>query len=176
VKRQDVLLRGFARLATRISHAHLLFVGDGPRRAELVSLADDLGIAERVTFAGYTDRPEQFLALMDVFALTSESEGMPLAILEAWAASKPVVASRVGGVPELIVDGLTGLLFEPGDDAHLAQQLQQIEGNAPLAHALGRAGHCLVRDQFDTRVMANAYEGQYRKLLEASVALEGACQ
>ena len=123
VKRQDVLLRGFARLVANRPSSHLLIVGEGANRAGLESLAAALGISSKVTFAGYASRPERFLAAMDVFALTSDSEGMPLSILEAWAAGKPVVASRVGGVPELIEDGRNGLLVPAGDDVALADRL-----------------------------------------------------
>src|SRR5262249_55707283 len=117
IKRQDVLIRAFARVAARHPESRVLLVGDGPLRAVLEALAAPLGVGDRVTFAGYRDRPERFLRLMDVFALTSRSEGMPLAILEAWAAGLPVVASRVGGIPEVVADGRTGLLFPAGDDA-----------------------------------------------------------
>jgi glycosyltransferase involved in cell wall biosynthesis len=165
VKRQDVLLRGFARLTAGGVAAHLLLVGDGPKREDLQVLAARLGVAGRVTFAGYTDRPERFLAAMDAFALTSDSEGMPLSVLEAWAAGKPVVASRVGGVPELIADGRTGLLFPAGDDAALSDRLRWLVHNRSLACALGEAGRSLVQDRFDTRVMADAYEQHYRELM-----------
>jgi glycosyltransferase involved in cell wall biosynthesis len=167
LKRHDVLLRGFARL--RRPTARLLIVGDGPTREELVSLAASLGVTDRVMFAGYQDRPERALAAMDVFALTSDSEGMPLAILEAWAAGKPVVASRVGGVPELVADGRTGLLFAAGDDRALAGCLDRLLNDRPLAGALGEAGRALVRERYDTRVMARAYLRHYRDLLRSTV-------
>jgi glycosyltransferase involved in cell wall biosynthesis len=167
LKRQDVLLRGFARL--RHPTARLLIVGDGPAREELVGLAAGLGVTDRVVFAGYRERPERALAAMDVFALTSDSEGMPLAILEAWAAGKPVVATRVGGVPELIADGRTGLLFPAGNDVALAQHLDRLLTDPSQATRLGAAGRETVRDRYDTRVMAGTYLGHYRDLLRSSV-------
>jgi glycosyltransferase involved in cell wall biosynthesis len=167
LKRQDVLLHGFARL--QHPTARLLIVGDGPAREELVSLAANLGITDRVVFAGYRDRPERALAAMDVFALTSDSEGMPLAILEAWAAGKPVVASRVGGVPELVADGRTGLLFPAGDDAALAGCLDRLLRDRSLTEALGEAGRARVRNRYDTRTMAGTYLGHYRDLLRSTV-------
>ena len=167
LKRQDVLLHGFARL--RHPTARLLVVGDGPAREELVNLAARLGVTDRVVFAGYREHPERALAAMDVFALTSDSEGMPLAILEAWAAGKPVVATRVGGVPELIADGCTGLLFPAGDDTALARHLDRLLTDRPLATRLGAAGRQTVRDRYDTRVMAGTYLRHYRDLLRSSV-------
>ena len=169
LKRQDVLLKGFARL--RHPTARLLIVGDGPAREELVNLAAQLGITTRVVFAGYRERPERALAAMDVFALTSDSEGMPLAVLEAWAAGKPVVATRVGGVPELVADGRTGLLFPAGDDAWLARALDQLLADPARARSLGAAGRALVRERYDTRVMAATYLRHYRALLPSPVGV-----
>jgi glycosyltransferase involved in cell wall biosynthesis len=170
VKRHDVLLRGFARL--KHPTARLLVVGDGPVREELVSLAAGLGISDRVVFAGYRDRPERALAAMDLFALTSDSEGMPLAILEAWAAGKPVIATRVGGVPELVADGRTGLLFPAGDDGSLAERMNWLLTDPALGDALGVAGRALVRERFDTRVMAATYLRHYRALIRPVVRVE----
>jgi glycosyltransferase involved in cell wall biosynthesis len=167
LKRQDVLLNGFARLDHPT--ARLLIVGDGPAREELVNLAARLGITDRVVFAGYRERPERALAAMDVFALTSDSEGMPLAILEAWAAGKPVLATRVGGVPELVADGRTGVLFPAGDDAALAYRLNRLLADVPAAAAMGAAGRALVRERYDTRAMAATYLGHYRDLLRSFV-------
>ncbi|HVT79143.1 MAG TPA: glycosyltransferase, partial [Phycisphaerae bacterium] len=120
VKSQDVLLRGFSRLS---GQPHLLLVGGGPLEAGLRALAHALNIAGRVHFAGYQSDPTPYLHAMDIFALTSSSEGMPLSILEAWAASLPVVGSRVGGLPALIEDQATGFLFDAGDDEALARVL-----------------------------------------------------
>lgn len=166
VKRHDILLQAFARLHHRSTQ--LLIVGEGPLRPELLGLAERLGVSDRVKFAGYLDRPERALAAMDVFALTSQSEGMPLAILEAWAAGKPVVASRVGGVPELVDDGRTGLLFESGDVETLAGLLDRLLADRELGRALGSAGQALARSRFDTRVMSETYRRHYRMLLSAS--------
>jgi sugar transferase (PEP-CTERM/EpsH1 system associated) len=167
IKRQDLLIRAFARVAARHPAARLLLVGDGPLRNALETLTTTLGVGDRVTFAGYRDRPERFLRLMDVFALTSRSEGMPLAILEAWASGLPVVASRVGGVPEVVADGRTGLLFPPGDEAALATHLERLLTDPVAARALGDAGRAEVREKFDVRTMCDTYQRYYRALLRA---------
>jgi sugar transferase (PEP-CTERM/EpsH1 system associated) len=165
IKRQDVLLRGFARLLEKVPGARLVLVGGGPEREALEGLARDLGIADRSTFAGVRDRPEEFLAAMDAFALTSRSEGTPLAVLEAWAAGKPVVASAVGGIPELVRDGETGILFPPGDSNALAERLVRLANDPAVRTRLGKAGRDRAAAQFDVGVMAAGYEGHYRSLL-----------
>jgi glycosyltransferase involved in cell wall biosynthesis len=111
IKRQDLLLRAFARLKVQVPSGHLIVVGDGPLREQLGRLATSLGLASSARFVGYQRQPERYYQAMDVFALTSRSEGIPQALLEALAAGLPVIASRVGGVPEVVEDGRTGLLF-----------------------------------------------------------------
>jgi len=165
VKRQDVLIRAFARLLPDFPAARLVLVGDGPLRAELEGLAGSLDLGGAVLFAGYRPDPERYLATMDVFALPSRAEAMPLVIPEAMAAGLPVVASRVGGIPELIVDGKTGLLVEPGDVAGLAARLRHLLADPQRAGELGRAGRALARAEYDVTAMARAYDRTYRELL-----------
>jgi glycosyltransferase involved in cell wall biosynthesis len=165
IKRQDRLLRAFAHGVARLSGSHLVLVGDGPLLADLQRLSFDLSIADRVHFVGQQAHPEQFLALMDVFALTSSSEGMPLAVLEAGAAGVPVVATRVGGLPEMIEEGVTGRLVDPDDERGLAAVLCELLENADRARHMGEAGRRRAQSLFDLRVMAGAYNAHYRELL-----------
>jgi sugar transferase (PEP-CTERM/EpsH1 system associated) len=165
VKRQDVLLRGFASLKSQMPEAHLLLVGDGPLLENLRYLAKELGLESLVHFAGYQANPEAYLQCMNVFALTSESEGMPLSVLEAWAAGVPVVASRVGGLPELIDDGQTGLLFPPNEDRTLATIFYQLLKDDALAGALGASGRERVESVFGLGRMAADYQRHYLQLL-----------
>jgi glycosyltransferase involved in cell wall biosynthesis len=173
VKRQDLLIRAFAKIAKQDPKPQLLLVGDGPAFDALRQLAVALGLSDRVRFAGYQARPEHFLHLMDIFALTSRLEGMPLAILEAWAAGRPVIASRVGGVPKLVTAGLTGLLFDSGDEAALSEAMSLLLASPDEARRLGEAGREYVRSRFDLRVMAGAYEQHYRDLLARSGTARG---
>lgn len=166
VKRQDLLLRAFARIARRNPCLRLLLVGDGPQRSHLAALSQQLGIESAVCFAGYQAKPEQFLRVMDVFALTSRMEGLPLAILEAWAAGLPVVASAVGGVPDLIEDNRNGILFPSGDEDVLTEVLSGVLGDPVRARALGDAGREEVTRRYDLQRMADDYERHYRDLLE----------
>lgn len=166
VKRQDRLLRAFGRVVQAVPEAHLLLVGDGPLRDELQTVATDLGIGDRVHFAGYTAQPERYLALMDTFALTSRSEGTPLAVLEAWAAGLPVIASRVGGLPDLLGGGSAGILFPPEDEDALAQGLQALLLAPDRARQMGFAGRRIVEASFTSEHMADEYERWYTSLLK----------
>ena len=168
VKCQDLLIRAFVRVRAECAAAHLLLVGDGPRRGALEQLAGELDLKSFVHFAGYQAQPQHYLQAMDIFALTSRLEGMPLAILEAWAARLPVVASRVGGVPKLVDDGTTGLLFDSGDQEALELALLRLLGDPTLARSLGAAGRRRVEAEFDTRQMAAKYMTQYLTLLKRS--------
>jgi len=164
VKQQAVLIQAFARVVAAFPAARLVLVGDGPLRAELEGIATALGVGNAVVFTGYQARPERYLAAMDVFVLPSRAEAMPLVIPEAWSAGRPVVASRVGGVPELIEDGKTGLLVEPGDVDGLAARLRQLLTNPSRARELGRAGRELAWARYDVAEMAGAYDRTYREL------------
>jgi glycosyltransferase involved in cell wall biosynthesis len=169
IKRQDLLIAAFARLRKQRPDAHLFLVGDGPLRDVLEQQAAHLGVADSVHFAGYQPHPERFLQGMDMFALTSRSEGMPLAVLEAWAAGVPVVASCVGGLPEMVSDQ-RGILFPPGDEVALVAALEALLADPVRARRLAEAGRTHVRAQFDVRVMAETYQRNYVQLLEPAGA------
>lgn len=162
VKRQDLLLGAFAAIAARHPQAWLLIVGDGPEHSALAALARDLGIASRTVFAGYQSRTERFLAAMDAFALSSRHEGLPLALLEAWASGLPVVSSAVGGIVRVVRNETNGLLFDNGDAAGLAHALERLIGDAALRGALARAGHEDVRSHYSLDRMADDYDHHYR--------------
>ncbi len=169
VKRQDLLIRAFQQVRARLADAHLLLVGDGPWLGRLRELVAGLGLADSVHFAGYQAQPAPYLQAMDLFALTSQSEGMPLAVLEAWAAGLPVVATRVGGLPELVDDGRTGILVAFGDDAALARALGDLLADPATARRLGAAGRDRVEARYSLRRMADEYQRHYNELLGRGV-------
>jgi glycosyltransferase involved in cell wall biosynthesis len=172
IKRQDLLLRAFGQvraLGAEAAQTHLLIVGDGPALGELRALTAALDLVPWVHFAGYQPAPERYYGAMDVFALTSRSEGMPLSVLEAWAAGLPVVATRVGGLPELVDDGRTGILVEFGDEAALAGALGGLIADRARARWLGAAGREQVEARFSLERMAEAYQRHYLELLGREV-------
>lgn len=169
IKKQSSLLRAFAALCGNFATIpfHLLIVGDGPERHNLKELVDQLGIRNRVTFTGYQSQPEYYLGLMDIFALSSRSEGMPLAVLEAWAAELPVVATRVGGLPQLIEHGKTGLLVEFDNIGEMTASIGRLAVDRQLSNQLGRAGRQLVGESYDSHRMWEKYQGIYHAHLSA---------
>ena len=167
IKRQTLLLQAMAGLTQRFPAVRLLLVGAGPERERLEQEASDLGIRDRVYFAGYQAEPGRYLQAMDVFALSSRSEGLPIALLEAWAAGLPVVSSAVGGIPKTVTHGENGLLFASGDVVALGAALALPLNEPSLASRLGRAGQRTVEAQYSVQRMANDYERHYECLLAA---------
>jgi glycosyltransferase involved in cell wall biosynthesis len=162
-----LLLEAFAAsVAAKHPRAALLFVGDGPLRRPLQERAQALGIAARVLFAGVRRDARELLEAVDVLVLPSGWEGSPMSVLEAMAAGKAVVATAVGGVPELIEDGRTGLLVPAGDIAHLGAALERLCIDSQSRARLGQAAQIHVRERFDEDSMARAYIHLYQQLLE----------
>lgn len=165
IKRHDVLLRAFAAVRERIPAARLLIVGDGQLREQLEALSRELGVAPAVHFAGYRASAEEYFRVLDVFALTSRSEGTPLAVLEACASGVPVVASAVGGLPDIVTHGRTGLLFPAGDVAALAGTLAGLLADPQARERLAGEAQRDVAARYGLERMAAEYRRQYQELL-----------
>jgi glycosyltransferase involved in cell wall biosynthesis len=165
VKRHDLLIRAVSKLLPFTPELHLMIVGDGPMREKLQVQARELSIEERVHFTGYQMHPEQYLRTMDVFALTSRSEGFPVSLLEAWVADLPVVCSAVGGIPDIVTAEQNGLLFPSGDEGVLISALSRLIADHDLRERLASAGNRLVRERYSLERMASDYEARYRALL-----------
>ncbi len=142
-----------------------LVVGDGPDAAALREQVERLGLEGRVRLCGERDDVPALLAEADCFVLSSRSEGLPVSILEAMAAELPVVASAVGGVPELVEDGETGFLVPPGDPAALADALRRMLTDAELRRRLGAAGRARVEREFTLDAFLAAHLDLYDSLL-----------
>jgi glycosyltransferase involved in cell wall biosynthesis len=155
------LLRAAALMARSAPDFRLDIAGDGPCRAELHRLAADLGLGERVRFLGELSDVPALLAGASLFVLPSRTEGISLTILEAMAHGLPVVATNVGGNPEVVLDGNTGLLVPPCDPQALARGIARLWGNADDSQLMGRAARRRVETHFDIRKMVASYETLY---------------
>ncbi len=164
VKDHRTLLDAFARFRAGRPDAHLTLVGDGPERAALEARAARLELDGAVTFAG--ERPEvaPLLAAFDVFALSSLSEGISLTLLEAASAGLPIVATRVGGNEEVVLDAETGVLVPAADPAAFAAALAAVAARSDRA-TMGALGRARVERRFSVERMAQAYAKVYAEVL-----------
>ena len=160
-KGHPTLLDAWPLVLHEVPDAYLLIVGEGNRRDALEQQARDLRIAHRVVFTGRRDDVPAVTAALDCAVLPSYREAQGLTILEAMALSRPVVATNVGGIPEMVDDGATGLLVPPRDSVALAGAITRVLTDHPLADTLARAGHDLVHERFCVELMTRAIETIY---------------
>lgn len=163
VKNHAMMLRAFAQLRGGLATARLRIVGDGAERAHLQSLAAQLGIESRVEFLGFRDDVDAILAGADVFLLSSRYEGISIALLEAMRASLPAVATRVGGIPETVRDGQTGLLVASDDADAFAEAMRRLAESDQLRRSYGDAARDFQRAEFSRAAMLRRYEDLYRE-------------
>jgi glycosyltransferase involved in cell wall biosynthesis len=151
--------------ATRLPNVIFLLAGDGPAERTLQQQAQDLGVASRVRFLGYRDDVPALLANCDLFVLPSLFEGLPIAVLEAMAARKPVVATSVGGTGEAVVHSETGLLVPPSDAPALADAIRLITTNRALGDRFADHGHARVQKHFRVERMVQRVAAIYDELV-----------
>lgn len=149
IKGLDIALRAI----NKTKDINFVVLGDGEERQELKTFAKTLGISERVTFYGFRVDARKYLQAFDVFIMPSRSEGLPYALLEAGLAGLPIVASNVGGIPEVVEDGKSGILFAKEDYNALASALTKLKGNESLRHKLGASLQKEVQTKFSTQKM-----------------------
>jgi glycosyltransferase involved in cell wall biosynthesis len=171
-----------ARLDAQKGHGYLLaaaadmpdvtfvLAGEGPERASLEAQARRLGIASRVRFLGHREDVPELLAACDVFVLPSRYEGLPLSVLEAMAAARPVVATAIEGTDEIVVHGETGLLVPPAAPSALADGIRTVLSDPALAARMGQAGRKRACREFSTSRMVDDVSSAYDELLERSVS------
>lgn len=164
-KDHDNLFRAFHQAFAGRDDVVLLVVGDGELREKLEGVIDELGVAQQIRLLGSRYDIPQLLAAMDVFVLSSYTEGLAVTLLEAHAAALPIVATSVGGNTEVVVDGDTGLVVPPRDTAALARALGEIAGDLPRAREMGRRGRERVIQLFSIDATAGQYENVYRDVL-----------
>jgi glycosyltransferase involved in cell wall biosynthesis len=165
MKGHHVLLEAWPAVRARVPDARLVLVGSGPQHHALADRARRLGLADAITLAGFRSPAPAFIAAADVFVQPSSTEGMPNAVLEAMALGRPIVASAVGGIPELIEDGVTGLLMAPNDPGALSDAIVRLLVDRDLGRRLGKAAALRARERFSwARVVAET-EAIYREPL-----------
>lgn len=165
VKGQSVLLEALRRLDEQGVRFECVIVGDGDERSRLESLAGQLGLRDRVKMTGSLGQAEvrAMYANADIFVLPSFSEGLPVVLMEAMAMQLPVVASRITGIPELVEDGVSGLLVTPGLAAPLADALIQLARDPELRERMGRAGRDKVCREFEVAASAELLAALFRQ-------------
>lgn len=161
VKGHTYLLKALAIVLKKHPDVICKIAGQGHLISQLEVEAAELGIEQRIEFLGLCDNIPQFLQNIDIFVLPSVSEGLPLAILEAMAAGKPIIATNVGGISEAVQDQRSGFLVPPRDPAALAQRITQVLADPVLSRELGAAGRERVKRHFSLEKMAKHYQALY---------------
>jgi glycosyltransferase involved in cell wall biosynthesis len=167
IKAHEDFLRAAQLVSQERPAARFLIVGDGERRLQLEALSNSLGLDGVVRFLGWRRDLERVYADLDVVALASRNEGSPVALIEALASARPVVATAVGGVPEVVLDGQTGLLVPPSDPPALARGILRVLNDAELALALGSAGRRHVYPRYASRRLVDDIRDLYLRELAA---------
>jgi glycosyltransferase involved in cell wall biosynthesis len=168
VKRTDDVLLAFRRLRERGVDACLCMVGDGPDRDHVERRAHDLGVMRDTFFLGYQDSVAPFFSAFDAFVLPSVNEGTPVTAIEALAGGRPVVATRVGGVPDVVRDGVDGFLVEAGAIDDLADRLARLAADPALRERMGAAGRERVLSRYAVDRLVDDVDLLYRSLLVAA--------
>lgn len=170
VKNHELLIRAFATLIRQCPDASLLLVGQLRETTESVrQLVAELGLQGRVVITGPRTDVPRIVKAADVFALSSRSEGLPISLLEAMALGKPVVCTKVGGIPGVVTNGVEGFLVSPNEPGAMAVGLLRLRDEA-TRQRMGQAGREKIEAEYDISVMVSKVEGEYRRLLAGKYA------
>ena len=164
-KGHEVLIEAFREIRNEIKGAMLIIVGVGYLENRLRDLVNRLGLTESVLFTGFQSDIPEIIASFDIAVLPSFFEGMGRVLLEAMAMERPVVASRVGGIPELVKDGINGFLTTPGDAKGLAESIKKLLNDKKLAISMGKEGRKRVTDKFSAETMVKSINKVYNECL-----------
>ncbi len=168
-KDQKTLIDAVKIVSKNRNDIRFLFVGDGPMRNELEEYSIKNGLKECVTFLGFKKDVAESLKNIDIFVLSSLTEGISVSLLESMAAGKPAIVTNVGGNPEIVVDGETGILVPSKDPQKMAESIMKIIQNPDLAKKMGRAGRKRVEGKFSLQRMVREYEQIYKECLRTDV-------
>jgi len=163
------LIDAVPRMLAAVPDMQLIIAGDGPLREELQRRIESYNMTNTVRMLGFCDDVNRIMQAADLFVLPSRMEGMPNALLEAMAAGLPVVASRVGGIPEAVEDGVEGLLVSPGNPAELADAVIRIMSSTIVHARMSQAARRRIDDQFRVDLVARRYEALYERLYSERV-------
>jgi glycosyltransferase involved in cell wall biosynthesis len=166
VKNHRLLIEAFARVREQLPDTNLAIIGEGELRQKLADYAADLGVSEYVSLVKESRMIDYFYGALDVFVLSSDSEGMPLTLLEALASGIPVVATEVGGIPEVVESGTTGYLVPKGSAEFLAKRIIELLQDPAKAQSMALAGRAHVREKFPAEKMVEGIERIYDEILE----------
>ena len=164
----DRAIAALSRLAERHPGLHYVIVGDGDHRKALEASAADHGVADRVHFAGARTDVPNLLAAADLFVHPTLEDALPTVLAEAGAAELPIVASEVGGVPEMVLEGRNGHLVPPDDVDALTAAIDALVGAPAELTRMGQEGSRLVKERFDLATQARALADMYRSWLEGT--------
>jgi glycosyltransferase involved in cell wall biosynthesis len=165
VKRTDDVVRTLRKLVDLDVDAYLCLVGDGPDREDLERYAHELGVIRRCLFLGYQEHVARFYEAFDALLLPSVNEGTPVSVIEALAAGRPAVATRVGGTPDVVRDGVDGFLVDLGDTDALAERLAELAADPERRERMGLAGRTHVLERYGVDRLVDDIDELYRNLL-----------
>jgi glycosyltransferase involved in cell wall biosynthesis len=166
------LIDSATRVVPRLPNAHFLFVGDGELRDSLRAQTETLGVSEHIHFLGIRDAVPDILAAADIFILPSLWEGLSIALLEAMASAKPIVATAVSGTTQVMIPGETGVVVPPGDSRALAEAILQVSSNPEQAQVMGQAARQHVAAHFSAQKQADEHLALYRRLVNVDQETE----
>lgn len=161
------MLEALPQILDAVPETRYLIAGDGSHRNALENISEQLQISNRVIFAGYREDVQDLLSISDVFVLPTLTEALPTVLAEAMSARLPIIASAVGGVPEMVTDQLNGILVPPSDVEKLASACIRLLTNKPEAQQMGEQGLIIAATKFDIQKQAHQLGMVYRELLEA---------
>jgi len=161
----DYLIESMRLLLSHEANYKAVIIGEGPQKKILQSKIDSYGLARKVLIAGYRNQAFNYLPLFDVFVLPSLTEGLPITILEAMQANTPIVATRVGGIPDVLGNGAFGIIVEPGNSAALAEAISYVSSNPERINEMSNDARKTVLEKYSSRRMAEGYLKVYEAVL-----------
>jgi glycosyltransferase involved in cell wall biosynthesis len=161
IKNHPMMIRALKRVHSFVPEATLLIVGDGPEMTRLKRLAHEIEVSDRVVFTGMRDDAQRFYAIMDIFLLTSYSEGTAMTLLEAMASGVPCLVTGVGGNPEIVTDGETGRIVASNDNKMLAEGILDVLADQGRRIAMGKAARKRFEERFTVQKMVTEYQKVY---------------